>query len=102
MLTRTDFGVAKVKSSNGMTELRYRTHLTVQIGGRKIRTLFYLSDRSTQKFPVIIGRRTIAGKFVVDVTRKAVEMQHPKKTGLNDMLNANPYQFHKKYFRKAK
>lgn len=102
VLKRTVFGVAKVKSSNGTMEMRYRTHLTVKIGGRKIRALFYLADRSTQKFPVIIGRRTVAGKFMVDVSQKAVKLQRPKKTGLNDMLKADPHQFHKRYVKKAK
>ena len=97
---RTDFGVAKVKSSNGTAQLRYRTHLTVEIGGRKIRALFYLSDRSTQKFSVIIGRRTIAGRFLVDVSQKATTLQLARRTGLNEMLRADPYEFHKKYMRK--
>lgn len=100
VLSRTDFGIARVKSSNGATQLRYRTHLTVEVGGRKIRALFYLADRSTQKFPVIIGRRTIAGRFLVDVSKKTETLQHAQQTGLNEMLKVNPYEFHKKFMKK--
>lgn len=100
VLSRTDFGVARVKSSNGTTQLRYRTHLSVTIGGRKIRVLFYLADRSTQTFPVIIGRRTIAGRFLVDVSLKAVALPRAQQVGLNEMLKVNPYEFHNKFMKK--
>ena len=101
VLTRSDYGVAKVKSSNGTMQLRYRTHLTITIAGKKIRALFYLSDRSTQKFPIIIGRRTVAHKFLVDAAVKNVKVQRPIKTGLNDQLKADPYRFHRKHIRKG-
>jgi hypothetical protein len=97
LFKRTDFAVAKIKSSNGTTELRYRTHLTVTIGGRTIRSLFYLADRSTQKFPILIGRRTIRGKFVVDVRQATIKLQKPRKVGLNDRLRADPHAFHQQY-----
>jgi hypothetical protein len=97
---RTDFGVARVKSSNGVSQLRYRTHLTIDISGRRIRVLFYLADRSTQKFSVIIGRRTIAGRFVVDVAKNTDTLQQPRTVGLNEELKKDPYGFHRKYMRK--
>jgi hypothetical protein len=96
---RRDFGVAKIKSSNGTTEMRYRTHLTVAIGGRTIRALFYLSDRRTQKFPVLIGRRTLRGKFVVDVRHAAVKPQKPLSAGHNAALRQDPYKFHQQHYK---
>ncbi len=98
---RTDFGVARVKSSNGTIQLRYRTHLVINVGGRRIKALFYLADRSTQKFPVLIGRRTIVRKFVVDVSKRAIALQRPVKAGLNAKLQANPYKFHKRYLKET-
>lgn len=98
---RTDFGAARVKSSNGTIQLRYRTHLTVTLGGRKIRALFYLADRSTQKFPVLIGQRTIAGKFLVDVSRESIPLRRQVK-GFNRRIKENPYKFHKEYLKKIK
>lgn len=94
---RKDFGVAEVKSSNGAKQIRYRTSFTVSIGDRKIRTLFYLSDRSTQKFPVLIGRRTLHGKYVVDVTKKTVKIG--KRTGVDYTKTArkDPHAFHEKH-----
>jgi len=94
---REDYGVAMVKSSNGNKEMRYRTHLTVTIRGRKIRTLFYLSDRSTQKYPVLIGRHTIRGKFIVDVKQAAIRLPKTPKVGYNDMMLQDPYSFFCKF-----
>jgi len=94
---REDFGVAVVKSSNGSKEMRYRTHLTVTIRGRRIRTLFYLSDRSTQKYPILIGRHTIRGKFIVDVKQAAVKPAKPRNAGHNEMLRKDPYAFFQKF-----
>lgn len=95
VLKRTKFGVAIVKSSNGTKERRYRTPITVVIRDRKIRATFYLSDRSTQQFPVLIGRRTMRGKFIIDAEQTAVKIKKPviKNTGFKQ----NPYEFHKKY-----
>jgi hypothetical protein len=98
---RTDFGIAKVKSSNGQTELRYRTHFTLKIAGKRIKTLFYLADRSGQKFPILIGRKTVNRKFLINVSQGTSRLQKTKNVGLNDELRQNPYKFHKKYIKTA-
>jgi len=64
-----DFTQAVVASSNGQTEQRYKVRLLVVLNGRKIRANFSLADRSTQVYPVLIGRNVLKGKFVVDVKR---------------------------------
>jgi hypothetical protein len=62
-----DFTITMVASSNGQAEPRYKVRLTVKLGGKKIRARFTLADRSTQVYPVLIGRNVLRGKFVVDV-----------------------------------
>jgi hypothetical protein len=95
---RSDFDAASVKSSNGQSEIRYRTHLVVTIAGRKIRAKFNLSDRAHNTYKVLIGRRTISGKFVVDVGQNRTHLPAPQKTKLlNKKLRRNSYEFHKKY-----
>lgn len=93
---RTDFGAARVKSSNGIVQIRYRTHLVVTVAGRQIRALFYLTNRSTQQFPVLIGRRTISGKFVVDVSKSPIPLRKPAR-GFDRRLRRDPYRFHQEY-----
>lgn len=67
---RTDFSVVQVRSSNGISQTRYRTYFSIKLAGRKIRVLFSLADRSKNTYKILIGRRTISNKFVVDVTKR--------------------------------
>lgn len=66
-LTFTEFETRKVTPSNGISEERYMVKMLVKIAGRKLKARFTLADRSTQKYPVLIGRNILRGKFVVDV-----------------------------------
>jgi len=58
------------KSSFGEKEKRFCVKTTIQIGRKKIRSSVSLTDRSDMKFQVLIGRKTLLRKFVVDVSRK--------------------------------
>jgi hypothetical protein len=62
-----DFEKVIVASSNGTRQQRYKIKLLIEVGNRKIRARFTLADRSTQVYPVLIGRNVLAGKFIVDV-----------------------------------
>lgn len=64
-----EFEKVVVASSNGATEQRFKVKLLVKIGGRRIRAWFTLADRSTQVYPILIGRNVLRGKFIVDVTK---------------------------------
>lgn len=95
---RTDYSVVKVRSTTGHQQIRYRTHFKVTIGDRKIKMLMNLSDRSKNAFPVLIGRRSLTGKFVVDVSKKNVKLKKPLETlAINQELNQDRYQFYLKY-----
>ncbi len=59
----------RVSSSMGHEQIRYKIKMPVVIRGRKILTNFTLADRSTQVYPILIGRNTLQGKFIVDVSR---------------------------------
>lgn len=58
----------QVASSTGHTQIRYKIKLPIVIKGRKIQASFTLADRSTQVYPVLIGRSTLMKKFIVDVS----------------------------------
>lgn len=66
--TSTEYDVTQVKNSFGHTELRYKTEITVRIEGRRIKARFNLSDRSRNRYPILVGKRTLSGKFLVDTT----------------------------------
>lgn len=94
---RTDYKVAAVRSATGEEQIRYRTHLVVDIAGRKIRVLFNLSDRSKNNYPILIGRRSISKKFLVDVSKSTINYPKTKTKSLNAELRADPHAFFRKY-----
>lgn len=59
----------RVASSMGHQQVRYKIKMPIVLQGRRIMATFTLSDRSEQVYPVLIGRSTLNGKFVVDVSR---------------------------------
>ncbi|MBC7708245.1 ATP-dependent zinc protease [Polaromonas sp.] len=73
------FGTTIVASSNGMAQQRYKIRLLIVVGGRKIRAWFTLADRSTQVYPVLIGRNVLRSKFVVDVTKYSTALETKEK-----------------------
>lgn len=99
---RTEYSVVKVRSTTGHEQIRYRTYFKVRVGGRNIKMLMNLSDRSKNIFPVLIGRRSISGKFLVDVSRRNVRIKKKLISDqLNEELSKNPYEFYKKYHQKG-
>ncbi|MCC5919711.1 MAG: RimK/LysX family protein [Cyclobacteriaceae bacterium] len=65
-----NYEMKRIKSSTGKSQKRYLVKLTIQIFDKEYRTFFSLSDRSKMRNPVLIGRRMLADRFVVDVSRK--------------------------------
>ena len=97
---REDFSVSVVRSSSGHQQVRYRTPFSVRVAGRRIRINFNLSDRSQNIYPILLGRRSITGKFLVDVSR--AEFTEPRKTqtrNLRGELKKDPVRFHRKYYK---
>ena len=101
VISRKAFKVASVRSSNGQVQIRYRTELPIRLGGKRIRVLFNLSDRSNNEYPILIGRRTIAGKFLLDVERGLKKKKNTVITRtLSSELERDPYAFYQKHHQK--
>lgn len=81
-----EFEQVVVASSMGHIQKRYKVKLLVKIGGKKIRAQFTLADRSTQVYPVLIGRNVLQGKFIVDV--KTGKVQHEAEKQRADSLQS--------------
>lgn len=64
------FKVISVKNSFGSTELRYKVPMSIRLGGKTIKAQVTLSNRANNKYPVLIGRKTLQSRFVVDVARR--------------------------------
>ena len=99
---RKDYKIIVTRSAMGQEQIRYRVHFPVEIAGCKIRVLFSLADRSNNNFPVLVGRRTISGRFYVDVSKNHTRFspKNPKSRFVQRRFEEDPYEFHRKYIEK--
>lgn len=58
-----------IKSSNGQKEKRFVIITTLQMGGETFETEFTLTDRSEMRNQILIGRKALTGRFLVDVSK---------------------------------
>lgn len=59
----------KIKNSFGEMEERFIIKTAIKLGKKTIRTTLSLSDRENMRYPVLIGRRMLKGKFLIDVNK---------------------------------
>ncbi|AYQ30880.1 RimK/LysX family protein [Runella sp. SP2] len=66
--TTDQFELKAIKNSFGQTEMRYVIKTKVILFGKIIRTEFSLADRSQMRYPVLLGRKLLRSRFLVDVS----------------------------------
>ena len=59
-----------IKNSFGQTEERYCVRTLIHIHKKKIQSEISFTNRSGMRYPVLLGRKTIGKKFLVDVSLK--------------------------------
>lgn len=64
-----EFKVKKIKNSFGEMEERFVIKTLVHIGRKKIWSSISLSNRDSMRYPLLIGRRLVKGRFLVDVNQ---------------------------------
>ncbi|MFT4545893.1 MAG: hypothetical protein ACI9EQ_002374 [Bacteroidia bacterium] len=67
-----DFKQKKVKSSFGTVEERYVIETTITIFDKVYPIQLSLSERGNMKYPILMGRRFLNKKFIVDTSLKNV------------------------------
>ena len=58
------------KSSNGTVQLRASIKVDILFFGKKYKTVISLTDRSDMKYPMLIGRKFLTERFLVDVSKE--------------------------------
>lgn len=61
-----------VKNSSGQSEHRYVIKAETVLFNKKYKTEFSLTDRKEMKYPILIGRKFLRNKFLVNVRLKDV------------------------------
>lgn len=79
----------EIRNSFGEAELRYVIRTRIRIHGRLIRAEFSLSNRGNLRFPVLLGRKILRHRFLIDVTKKDLSFIH-KQNGSSNELPASP------------
>ena len=74
-----DYTFAKVKSSNGLVEKRFKVKTQIILFEKKYTISLTLSTREDMRFPVLIGRKFISKKLMVDVTQKDISYSNKNK-----------------------
>ena len=65
-----EYDLREIKSSFGEVQERYVISTKIRFFDETFDAEFSLSDRSDMKYPVLIGRKLLQGRFLVDVSRK--------------------------------
>lgn len=82
-----EFKIVEIENSFGHRETRYEVKILCKLEGKRFRTSFTLADRSKKIYPVLLGRRLINKRFLVDtlishidrrVLRKQFNIELPK------------------------
>ncbi|OAB80106.1 ATP-dependent zinc protease family protein [Cochleicola gelatinilyticus] len=68
-ITFDKYDVKVVKSSNGQSQARYRILTEILLFGKVYPIFLTLSDRAEMKYPVLLGRKFLTKRFVVDINK---------------------------------
>ncbi|WP_026968592.1 ATP-dependent zinc protease family protein [Algoriphagus terrigena] len=69
----------QVKNSFGQTETRFLIVTKIRIAGETFPAEFTLSDRSSMKNSILLGRKILQGRFLVDVNGANLSKVYRKK-----------------------
>lgn len=67
------FREIEVLSSSGHKTKRYEVTLKIRLGYKVFQTSFTLANRTHHVFPILVGRKAIRNRFLVDASRSGVD-----------------------------
>ena len=77
--TTTKFSEKQIKNSFGSSEKRFVIETEIELFGKTYPIELSLSERGEMKFPILIGRRFLMGKFIVDSSKYDLSHKKSKK-----------------------
>jgi hypothetical protein len=73
------FEERNIKNSFGEVERRFVITTTLKIFNTEITTEFSLSNRGSLKFPILIGRKILCDRFLIDVKQKNLSFKEKQR-----------------------
>lgn len=74
-----DFKTKIVKSSNGIAQERFFVKGTVQLFGKTYETVFSLTERTGLRNPILLGRRLLNKRFLIDTSKTNCSYKYENK-----------------------
>ena len=74
------FDKREVKSSNGISSFRIFIRTKLHLFGEQFEIELSLADRSEMRFPILIGRKFLKNRFIVDVAAKNLSQKNQGNT----------------------
>ena len=68
--TFKNYSSKTVKSSNGITETRFMIQTEIIIFNQSFPIYLTLSERKDMKYPILLGRKFLNKKFIIDTAKK--------------------------------
>ncbi len=81
--TFAQFEERDIKNSFGEVEKRFVIITSIKVFEEVIVTEFSLSNRGSLKFPILIGRKILRDRFLIDVKKKNLSFREKRKTRLS-------------------
>jgi len=72
-VSTTHFTIVKIANSFGHEEMRYEVKLRVKLGPKVFWATFSLADRSKKIYPILIGRKMLNNRFMVDTFQTSID-----------------------------
>lgn len=69
----------RIKNSFGKSEMRYLVTKKIIMYGEEFWVDFSLSNRKNLKFPILLGRKFLKGRFLVDVAKSNLNRKKGKR-----------------------
>lgn len=66
----SDFQIKKFRGTDGKTQERYVIPLEIILGDERLNVELSLTDRTDMRYPILIGRRFLKKRFLVNVSKK--------------------------------
>lgn len=73
-----DFKSKIVKSSNGMAQERFFVKGTIRLFGETYETVFSLTERTGLRNPILLGRRLLNKRFLIDTSKTNCSYKYEK------------------------
>lgn len=79
-----NFDERKIKNSFGSFEYRYVIRTKVRLFGQTLTCEFTLADRERMRYPVLIGKKLLKGRYIVDVSQRNLNAKFKKAAKSED------------------